>query len=118
MGDSELLATGSQDGQLKVWRVATGQCARSFEKAHGQGITFISWSKDSTQLLTSSFDHTARAHGLKSGKSLKEYRGHTSYVNSAVYTRDNAKVITGSSDGHVIVFDVKTTESLNTLSPP
>jgi WD40 repeat-containing protein SMU1 len=116
--DSELLATGSQDGQVKVWRVSSGQCARRYEKAHNEGVTYITWSKDSTQILTASFDHTVRAHGLKSGKTLKEYRGHTSYVNSAVYTRDNAKVITGSSDGHVIVFDAKTTESLNTLSPP
>merc|ERR1712061_648844 len=101
--ESELLATGSQDGQLKVWRVGTGQCARRYEHAHGEGITYISWSKDSTQLLTASFDFTARAHGLKSGKTLKEYRGHTSFVNSAVYTRDNLKVVTASSDGHVTV---------------
>merc|ERR1719476_532821 len=94
--ESELLATGAQDGQLKVWRVASGQCVRRYEKAHGEGITFISWSKDSSQILTASFDQTARAHGLKSGKTLKEYRGHTSYVNSAVYTRDGAKVITAS----------------------
>mmetsp|Transcript_47928 Transcript_47928/g.138695 ORF Transcript_47928/g.138695 Transcript_47928/m.138695 type:complete len:528 (-) Transcript_47928:63-1646(-) len=116
--DSELLATGSQDGQLKVWRVATGECARRYERAHGQGITSIAWSKDSGMLLTASFDQTARAHGLKSGKTLKEYRGHTSFVNSAIYTRDNSKVITGSSDGQVIVFDAKTTEIINTISPP
>jgi len=116
--DSELLATGSQDGQLKVWRVGTGECARRFERAHGQGITSIAWSKDSTQLLTASFDQTARAHGLKSGKTLREYRGHTSYVNAAIYTRDNSKVITGSSDGKVIVFDARTTDVINTLTPP
>jgi WD40 repeat-containing protein SMU1 len=116
--DSELLATGSADGQLKVWRIASGQCARSFVKAHGQGITSVSWSKDSGQLLTSSFDHTARAHGLKSGKTLKEYRGHTSYVNSATYSKDNSKVITASSDGHVNVFDAKTTEIISSITPP
>jgi len=116
--DSELLATGSQDGQLKVWRVASGQCVRRYDKAHKEGITFISWSKDSTQILTASFDQTARAHGLKSGKTLKEFRGHTSYVNSAVYTRDGAKVVTGSSDGNLIVFDAKTTEQINTITPP
>lgn len=116
--DSELLATGSQDGQLKVWRIATGQCARKYEKAHGQGITSVCWSKDNTQLLTGSFDHTARAHGLKSGKTLKEYRGHTSYVMTATYSKDNSKVVTASSDGHVNVFDAKTTEIISTLTPP
>lgn len=116
--DSELLATGSQDGQLKVWRVATGQCVRKYEKAHNEGITFLSWSKDSSQILTASFDHMARAHGVKSGKTLKEYRGHTSYVNTAVYSRDCLKVITASSDGNVIVFDARTTEQIATLTPP
>merc|ERR1711972_383444 len=87
-------------------------------RAHSEGITYLCWSKDSTQILTASFDHTARAHGLKSGKTLKEYRGHTSYVNSATYSKDNSKVITASSDGHVNVFDAKTTEIINTITPP
>eukprot|EP00444_Apocalathium_aciculiferum_P023441 CAMPEP_0183421104 /NCGR_PEP_ID=MMETSP0370-20130417/26880_1 /TAXON_ID=268820 /ORGANISM="Peridinium aciculiferum, Strain PAER-2" /LENGTH=540 /DNA_ID=CAMNT_0025605049 /DNA_START=23 /DNA_END=1642 /DNA_ORIENTATION=+ len=116
--DSELLATGAQDGQLKIWRVATGQCVRRYEKAHNEGITFISWSKDSSQILTASFDYTARAHGLKSGKTLKEYRGHTSYVNTAVYSRDGGRVITASSDGHVIIWDSRTTEQMHTIVPP
>lgn len=116
--DSELLATGSQDGQIKIWRIATGQCAKRFEKAHNEGISCIVWSKDSTQLLTGSFDHLCRAHGIKSGKTLKEYRGHTSYINSAVYSRDNSKVITGSSDGYVFVFDAKTSEIIQKITPP
>lgn len=116
--DSELLATGSQDGQLKVWRIATGQCARRYEHAHAQGISWVTWSKDSSQILTASFDHLVRAHGLKSGKTLKEYRGHTSYVNTAVYTKDNNKIVTASSDSRVLIFDAKTTEILGTLNPP
>merc|ERR1719352_1906797 len=27
--DSDLLATGSQDGEMKVWRVSSGQCVRN-----------------------------------------------------------------------------------------
>ncbi len=52
-----------------------------------------------SQLLTGSFDCTARIHGLKSGKTLKELRGHTSYVNSVCYAAEGTRVVTGSSDG-------------------
>jgi WD40 repeat protein len=46
---------------------------------------------------------TARIHGLKSGKALKEFRGHTSYVNCVCYTQDGGRLVTGSSDGTVKV---------------
>jgi WD40 repeat protein len=32
------------------------------------------------QVLSGSYDGSIRVHGLKSGKMLKEFRGHTSYV--------------------------------------
>ena len=44
--DSEMLASASQDGKLKVWRVSTGACLRRFEKAHQGGITSVAFSKD------------------------------------------------------------------------
>ena len=34
-----------------------------------------------------------RIHGLKSGKTLKEFRGHTSFVNDAVFTPDAQQII-------------------------
>jgi WD40 repeat-containing protein SMU1 len=101
--DSEMLASGSQDGKIKVWRIRTGQCLRRFERAHGQGVTSVSFSRDGTQILSTSFDGTARIHGLKSGKTLKEFRGHSSYVNDAIFTSDGGRVITASSDGTVKV---------------
>ena len=84
--DSEMLASGSEAGQVKVWKITTGQCLRKFEKAHSKGITCLMFSKDNSQIISSSFDTTIRAHGLKSGKTLKEFRGHTSYVNNIIST--------------------------------
>jgi hypothetical protein len=46
----------------------------------------LEFARDGTQLLSGSMDQTVRIHGLKSGKTLKEFRGHKSFVNSAVYT--------------------------------
>ena len=74
--DGELLATGSQEGKVKVWKISTGACLRKFNKAHSVGVTSLCFTKDSTQILTGSFDQLARIHGLKSGKTLKEFRYH------------------------------------------
>ncbi|KAB2628591.1 suppressor of mec-8 and unc-52 protein 1-like [Pyrus ussuriensis x Pyrus communis] len=116
--DSEMIASGSQDGKIKVWRIRTGQCLRRLERAHSRGVTSVSFSRDGSQLLSTSFDSTAKIHGLKSGKMLKEFRGHTSYVNDGIFTSDGARVITASSDCTVKVWDLKTTDCLQTFKPP
>ena len=43
-------------------------------------VTCLQFSKDNSQLLSASFDMTVRVHGLKSGKTLKEFRGHTRFI--------------------------------------
>ena len=45
-------------------------------------------------------------HGLKSGKTLKEFRGHISFVNDVVFTVDGHNIISASSDGTVKVSGV------------
>ena len=37
--------------------------------------------------------HFPRIHGLKSGKTLKEFRGHTSFVNEVVFTPDGHSLL-------------------------
>ncbi|XP_065262166.1 WD40 repeat-containing protein SMU1 isoform X2 [Emys orbicularis] len=113
--DTEMLATGAQDGKIKVWKIQSGQCLRRFERAHSKGVTCLSFSKDSSQILSASFDQTIRIHGLKSGKTLKEFRGHSSFVNEATFTQDGHYIISASSDGTVKIWNMKTTECSNTF---
>jgi WD40 repeat-containing protein SMU1 len=40
-------------------------------------------------------------HGLKSGKMIKEFRGHTAYVTQAIFDAEGHRVISGDADGLV-----------------
>ncbi|KAF9580757.1 Serine/threonine-protein kinase smu1 [Lunasporangiospora selenospora] len=115
--DSEMLASGAQDGKIKVWKVQTGQCLRRYSPAHQGGVTSVCFSPDGTQILSASFDLTVRLHGLKSGKLLKEFRGHTSYVNYASFSLDGTQVVSSSSDGTIRIWDFKTASCLSSFTP-
>ncbi|KAI9090510.1 WD40 repeat-containing protein SMU1-like protein [Phlyctochytrium arcticum] len=114
--DSEHLVSGAQDGKIKVWKISTGQCVKRFPSAHVQGVTSVTFNKDGTQILSSGFDQTIRIHGMKSGKLLKEFRGHNSFVNDVAFLLDGAKIISASSDGTARIWDTKTTECIATLT--
>ncbi|KAG0051325.1 Serine/threonine-protein kinase smu1 [Gryganskiella cystojenkinii] len=115
--DSEMLASGAQDGKIKVWKIQTGQCLRRYSPAHQGGVTSVCFSPDGTQVLSASFDLTVRLHGLKSGKMLKEFRGHTSYVNHASFSLDGTQILSSSSDGTVKVWDYKSATCIRSFSP-
>lgn len=76
-----------------------------------------------------------RIHGLKSGKTLKEFRGHSSFVNEVIFSPDGHNIIryllqillqteitftnefyyiSASSDGTVKIWSLKTTECIGT----
>ena len=54
-------------------------------------------------MLSGSYDQTVKIHGLRSGKTLKEFRGHSSFVNSVLFSTDNTRILSASSDGTVKV---------------
>uniref|UniRef100_A0A674NF08 WD40 repeat-containing protein SMU1 n=1 Tax=Takifugu rubripes TaxID=31033 RepID=A0A674NF08_TAKRU len=139
--DGQYLVTGSVDGFIEVWNFTTGKIRKDLKYQAQDNFMMMDdavlcmcfsrdteimkrsllcvqvFCKDSSQLLSTSFDQTIRIHGLKSGKTLKEFRGHSSFVNEATFTPDGHHVISASSDGTVKVWNMKTTECTNTFKP-
>lgn len=48
-----------------------------------------------------------KLHDIRNGKLLTEFKGHTSFVNDVLFSTDNTKVISGSSDGSIKVSDLQ-----------
>ena len=67
--------------------------AGKMERSSSIFVLFIELSINYIQLLSASFDMTVRIHGLKSGKTLKEFRGHSSYVNCVTFSPDGHQVL-------------------------
>ena len=67
-------------------------------KAHGDGgVSAVAFNRDGTQVLSAGVDGVARVWGLRSGKLLKELRGHTAPINAAVYLSDSMLAATAGA---------------------
>lgn len=115
--DSQLMSTANERGSLKIWKLyPKPKNVCTFETAHSNRISSLQFSNDGSQILSSSLDCICRIHGLKSRRLLKEFKGHASFVNQAIYSLDNQIIISASKDGTLKIWDKKTQNCLFTLS--
>ncbi|XP_044259190.1 periodic tryptophan protein 2 homolog [Tribolium madens] len=61
--DGQLLATGGEDGKVKLWNVYTGFCFVTFNE-HSSAVTCVSFSGSRKFIVSASLDGTVRAYDL------------------------------------------------------
>ena len=146
--DGTMLASACANGTISVWKLETGRLLRKIERAHGgssakdgAAVTCLEFSPDSSKVLSGGHDSTVREHGLLSSRMLKQFVGHTSYVNCASYvtlpdfltnddeadavddplSKDRSQflaVVSASADGTVRMYHGRTAEAIRSINPP
>jgi WD40 repeat protein len=103
-----LLASGGQDGKVRLFDLVKGAQAREIN-AHptkdGTMIYAVAWTPDGKQLLTAGFDNTLKLFDAASGNKVRDFKaykakefeqGHQDSVQCAAISHDAKYVASGS----------------------
>jgi WD40 repeat protein len=63
-------------------------------EGHKDGVSFVTFSPDSKQVVSGSFDGTVRLWDAATGKALQTLEGHSSSVNSVAFSPDGNLLLT------------------------
>mmetsp|Transcript_19580 Transcript_19580/g.30672 ORF Transcript_19580/g.30672 Transcript_19580/m.30672 type:complete len:338 (-) Transcript_19580:138-1151(-) len=112
-----LCASAGHDKDIFLWEVY-GECANyGLLKGHKQAVLQLHWTFDSTQIWSCSADKTVNLWDAETGKRIKKYTGHSSFVNSIAATRKGTSLaVSGSDDGMIMVWDQRVRNPIHTLT--
>ena len=105
--DGGTVATGSADGTVRLWNVATGQLSSTLT-GHGRAVRAVAYSPDGGTLATGSIDRTVKLWDVATGQLQHSFARHPQAVLAVAYSRDGGTVATGSADGKARLWDVAT----------
>ncbi len=103
--DSRLLATGSDDATVRLWKVSTGE-ARVLN-GHTGDVRALAFSPDSRQLVSAGTDHLVWLWDLDRGTG-RSLEGHSDSISRIVYSYDGRWLFTLSADQTIRRWQVAT----------
>jgi len=117
-------ATGSIDGNLKIWDINNGQCrhiCRHVNDATKQvsGITRLQWHPVHPIVFTSAADGIIRIWDARNGALIESLTGHSELINdlNVEVSEEGTIIVSGSDDKSVRVFEIDSGTYLPTSSP-
>jgi WD40 repeat protein/uncharacterized caspase-like protein len=109
--DGSHLLTGSEDGTLKLWDLATTRLIRTFS-GHKDGVTVVSLSPDGSRALSGSKDKTIRLWEIATGRLIRTVYAHldsSSEVGAVSFSPDGKRLLSSSkSEGTAKLWDADT----------
>jgi WD40 repeat protein/serine/threonine protein kinase len=133
--DGKRLASGSSDRTMQVWELQNGKKTITI-KGHTDQVSSVAFSPDGKYLASGSYDRSVQVCDGQTGEvvfSLKgwsnpfkkgmipqfpepeELKGHTGSVTSLAFSRDSQRLVSGSLDRTINVWDLRTGQQTQSL---
>jgi predicted nucleic acid-binding Zn-ribbon protein/outer membrane protein assembly factor BamB len=100
--DGQVLASGCQDGSVKLWDLKTGQVQRIL-LGHSLAVNCVAISADGNVLASGSGDKTVRLWNAHTGELLQTLADHAERVAAVAFSPDGKTLVSGSQDETVKV---------------
>lgn len=102
-----LLVSASGDGVARLWDLNKMECQREFPQKE-RGLAAVEFSDDAKYVLAGGNDHTTYKFDVSTGEEVKTFVGHTQLVRSLFLDTQNRRVVSGSYDLDLRVYDYDT----------
>jgi len=106
VGVNSLLASGSVDGFVKIWDL-NKNCQQRHQLLHPNAVTKVAWHPSKLILYTTCSDSVVRTWDALSGRLLGVRNGHKDGILALKVASHGTKLLTGSEDHNVLLFDVE-----------
>ena len=94
--DSQIIFSSSHDKSIRFWQISSGKLQGIVHET--SGFVLANLSKDNQLLFTTSEDKSIKVWNANTGKFLYKWKGHFDLINAFVVSPDGCKLISGSRD--------------------
>ncbi|EIV91289.1 WD40 repeat-containing protein [Frankia sp. QA3] len=112
--DGSTIASGSYDGTVRIWDVATGRTVAVLA-GHQDSVTCVAFDATGARLASGSWDNTAKIWDVGTCAEVRSLAGHDSWVSSVTWSPTGRFLATGSRDNTGRIWDVSTGETVCVL---
>nr|XP_034989284.1 autophagy-related protein 16-1 isoform X4 [Zootoca vivipara] len=113
---SRLLATGGLDRRVKLWEICGEKCElKGSLSGSNAGITSIEFDSAGSYLLAASNDFASRIWTVDDHRLRHTLTGHSGKVLSAKFLLDNARIVSGSHDRTLKLWDLRSKVCIKTV---
>ena len=111
--DGKTVAAGIRSGEVVLWDVNTGKSV-SFAEEGNNRIFSVALSPDGSLLAVTGIQKTT-LWDIATRRHIATLRGHTAFVNSAVFFPDRRTLATAGNGGTLMFWDIPTGKRLETI---
>lgn len=113
--DSTLIATGSQDNLVRVWKTEAPNDVTTLA-GHENLVLSVAFSPDGRTLASGSLDGQVKLWDVGTRKELVALKAKEGRVRSVAFAADGKLLVSGNDDGNVILWDLATRKERLVLS--